>query len=189
MKLETAIGRALDAVRSSNPLEATRLIQEALRGSRRPQTRSPQPPLSTFHTPETLDRRVEQSGANKPRRRSGLGKTLAALRSFSIAVRCQHSSSGHHLAGKPELCKTPLRLCKRAAGLPPVYPGLCQAPRSDCHAAWMPANGGRLRRRHRHECDSRGKRSSGCLSASAFVGQPDVMLELVSSAGPGAPGW
>lgn len=82
MKHATAIRRALDAVRSSNPLEATRLIQEALGGSGRPETHAPQPPLPAFQTPEILD--SGRSRLSKPRRREGLGKTIAALRSFKL---------------------------------------------------------------------------------------------------------
>lgn len=86
MKHATAIGRALDAVRSSDPLEATRLIQEALGGSGRPQTRSSKPPLSTFHTPQVPNLDPEESRSSKPKRRAGLAKTIASLRSFKLPI-------------------------------------------------------------------------------------------------------
>jgi poly(hydroxyalkanoate) depolymerase family esterase len=82
MKHATAIGRALEAVRSSNPLEATRLIQAALRGSAGPEAHASQPPYSILQIPEILN--SSRSIPNKPRRREGLGKTIAALRSFKL---------------------------------------------------------------------------------------------------------
>jgi poly(hydroxyalkanoate) depolymerase family esterase len=75
MKHVTAIGRAMDAVRSSNPLKATRLIQEALRGA------------GHQEAPSTLSRKPLAGGPGEFRftqtnRRTGLGETLAALRSL-----------------------------------------------------------------------------------------------------------
>lgn len=86
MKHATAIGRALDAVRSSNPLEATRLIQEALRGSGRPEAHASEPPLLTFHTAETKRRNSEELRPSKSERLAGLGKTIAALHAFRSPV-------------------------------------------------------------------------------------------------------
>ncbi|QIG49415.1 PHB depolymerase family esterase [Nordella sp. HKS 07] len=86
MKHTTAIGRALDAVRSSDPLEATRLIQEALGGSGRPETHASKPPLSSFPIPQTLDLEPQESRSNKPKRRAGLAETIAALRSFKLPI-------------------------------------------------------------------------------------------------------
>ena len=86
MKHTTAIGRALDAVRSSDPLEATRLIQEALGGSGRPETHASKPPLSSFPIPQALDLEPQESRSNKSKRRAGLAETIAALRSFKLPI-------------------------------------------------------------------------------------------------------
>ena len=85
MKNATAIGRALDAVRSSNPMAATRLIQEALRGSVRPDTYSPPSP-STLDFPEPPYGGREGFRSSRSKRRSGLGETIAALRSLKLPL-------------------------------------------------------------------------------------------------------
>lgn len=84
MKYPTAIGRALDAVRSSNPFEATRLIQVALRGCEGPGGQTSQLPFSTPQPPSVLD-----SAGFRPdeiRRQAGLGATVPALRSFKLPL-------------------------------------------------------------------------------------------------------
>jgi poly(hydroxyalkanoate) depolymerase family esterase len=75
MKHATAISRALDSVRSSNPLEATRLIQEALGGLGFPKIPMSEPALSTFSPHHSMA---------KPR--AGLAQTIAALRFLKLPL-------------------------------------------------------------------------------------------------------
>lgn len=84
MKLATAIGRAMDAVRSSNPHAATRLIQEALRGSGYPETQAPHPSSPALHIPQAPERDLGGYRSYNPRRRVGLAETIAALRAFKM---------------------------------------------------------------------------------------------------------
>jgi poly(hydroxyalkanoate) depolymerase family esterase len=70
----------MDAVRSSDPLEATRLIQEALRGSGRQDTSRLM--SRALNTPKPLIRGPKEYQANGTNLREGLGETLAALRSL-----------------------------------------------------------------------------------------------------------
>jgi poly(hydroxyalkanoate) depolymerase family esterase len=81
VKHATAIGRAMNAVCSSNPTEATRLIQQALRG---PGLQEPHTLLPSSTRPffETLDSGgFQEHRLKSPRRRQSLGETISALRS------------------------------------------------------------------------------------------------------------
>ena len=89
MKLVTAISRAMDAVRSSDTIEATRLIQKALRGEGCHNTSPPSPALDTLKLP---GRDAEKPRFDRKDRRAGLGETLAAL--SSLKRRFQDSGHG-----------------------------------------------------------------------------------------------
>jgi poly(hydroxyalkanoate) depolymerase family esterase len=87
MKLAAAVNRAMDAVRASNPVEATRLIQRAFQAREGKDTHSyeAQPPAHNLpDLPDTSHSRSEQSRFNRPYRRAGLAETIAALRSFKM---------------------------------------------------------------------------------------------------------
>lgn len=105
MKDATAIGRALDAVRSSNPLEATRLIQEALRGSGRPEAHASEPPLLTFRAAETKRRGSAELHPSKSERLAGLGKTIAALRAFKSPIDIKSHIPGVSIPESPNFAR------------------------------------------------------------------------------------
>lgn len=86
MKHATALGRAMDAVRSSNPLEATRLIQDALREAGRPETHWSSLPPSTLPIPEASGSGGDEYRSNRTKPRTGLAETIAALRSFKLPL-------------------------------------------------------------------------------------------------------
>jgi poly(hydroxyalkanoate) depolymerase family esterase len=94
MKHATAIGRALDAVRSSNPLEATRLIQEALGGSGRPEIPAATLALSNF-----------RPHPSKAKPRAGLAQTIAALRSFKLPLDINNHRPDITLPESPNFAK------------------------------------------------------------------------------------
>jgi len=85
MKLATAIGRAMDAVRSSDPQAATRLIQQALRGSESTEIYIPPSPSPENQIPQARDRDPEETPFHQDgRRRAGLAETIARLRAFKM---------------------------------------------------------------------------------------------------------
>lgn len=85
MKLATAIGRAMDAVRSSDPQAATRLIQEALRGSEPTETHISATPSPAIQIPRAGDREPEETPFRQDgRRRASVAETVAALRAFKM---------------------------------------------------------------------------------------------------------
>lgn len=105
MKHATLMGRALDAVRSSNPLEATRLIQVALRGSGDPEPHADHRPSSTINSPETLSRQAEEHRPYGPRRAAGLAETIAALRSFKLPQGIKTPSADNMAPASPDFTK------------------------------------------------------------------------------------
>lgn len=105
MKYATPMGRALDAVRSSNPLEATRLIQEALRGSGHPEPRADQRPSPALDIPEKLRRHAEEHRSYGPRRAAGLAETIAALRSYKLPQGIKTPASENLAPESPDFTK------------------------------------------------------------------------------------
>jgi poly(hydroxyalkanoate) depolymerase family esterase len=81
VKHAAAMGRAMDAVRSSNPLEATRLIQEALRASGHPTA-----PSAALLIPGSLDGGPKGQRSGRSKRRAGLAETIATLRAFKAPL-------------------------------------------------------------------------------------------------------
>lgn len=86
-KYASAIGRAMDAVRASNPLAATRLIQQALQVRDYQGNHSHKSPSPTHGRPDqqaTSQNRPEQSRGSRSNRRMGLAETIAALRAWKM---------------------------------------------------------------------------------------------------------
>jgi poly(hydroxyalkanoate) depolymerase family esterase len=79
MKHAAAIRRAMDAVRSSNPVEATRLIQEALGASGRITTDGP---LAALLIPKSPNNVPGEPRSGDSKRRAGLAETIATLRAL-----------------------------------------------------------------------------------------------------------
>lgn len=85
MKHAPAMGRVMAAVRSSDPLEATRLIQEALLAVR-PDNDAPPAGAAALSIPAFLDNGPKMERFGRLKRRRGLAETITTLRPLKPAL-------------------------------------------------------------------------------------------------------